>query len=1124
MKQLIPIFLFCTLSFSLSGQLANGAQAPNFSIDDINGTTHDLYDYLDQGKSVVLDFSASWCPPCWSYHQGGTLEDVYGELGPDGEDVAMVFMLEADSNTSQPCIYGPSGCTDSGGHNPTSLGDWTAGVDYPILNPPAGEAADVRTDYSIAYWPTLYGVSPNGDVREIGQASESEWESWLAGSFQMWNSTWEVSDTDCEASSIDFTLVGGHDEVDFAWSNGATTEDIFDLEPGDYYVTLTDGNGYEVEMGPIEVNNNNIFEIEFVGQGTILCNGDATAYIEVDVEGGSGDFEYQWSNGDDTPLIENLTSGEYELTVIDNDSGCEHQENYFIDQPDIIEPFYELTHAECGQGMGMVEFDVDGGAYPFLYIFEDFETSEEFIDLDPGYYEVTIRDFNGCEDNVTFDIFETDGPEADTEVLGLFNCLNSPVYVTADSSATGNNIEYYWFDPAYVPVDTGYQAQVDSVGTYTLEVRDMVTNCTTTEQVYVGEDYTTPTAAASATGQIDCNSTTAVVSGAGSTSDMTVTYMWTTQDGQIMSDPTMQDITVSSQGTYNLEVMNTNSGCGMVASAFVEAIGLPELTVVGNESFCAGSSSTFCVDVNASSSVQWFLNGNAISTQNCVDVSDSGNVMAQLTDDNGCTVSSTVAVESLAAPEFQVADNTSFCANELGQICLDRVANANETVVWMIGNQMVGSQDCLDVSASADIQVTVTNSITGCAESRVVSAEVVALPNISIAPPSLLDCNNPSSNIDLTVSVQGASVSWSDASGTVISNSEDIMVSSAGVYTATVISEEGCAVQSSIEVQADLDDIANAEFIYSSDDNTIDFVNETEGEVTSYLWDFGDGMTSTEESPSHTYASSGYYNVCLTSTNDCGTTTDCEEVLAYIAMQLSAQIEDVTCFGDENGFVKVTVIGGLSDFSYNWNGTTQNTADNTSSLIDLPAGDYQFEVTDAIGNKLIETYTVSEPDAIEATADVVPTAAGTSNGSITLDVVGGNGNYDIQWSNGASGPTIDNLERGDYIAVVTDDKGCNSEFSYSVSGTTNVNEIDFLSNITVMPNPASQYVTIDVESLDNRTIELSIISVNGQQVYNRQVSSDSRSEINVSDFAPGLYLVQLRSENKVTMRKLLVSH
>jgi len=57
--------------------------------------------------------------------------------------------------------------------------------------------------------------------------------------------------------------------------------------------------------------------------------------------------------------------------------------------------------------------------------------------------------------------------------------------------------------------------------------------------------------------------------------------------------------------------------------------------------------------------------------------------------------------------------------------------------------------------------------------------------------------------------------------------------------------------------------------------------------ANSYLWDFGDGSTSTEQSPSHTYAANGIYTVCLTITGDCGTAMVCH------MMSITVGIDDV---------------------------------------------------------------------------------------------------------------------------------------------------------------------------------------------------------------------------------------
>ena len=59
---------------------------------------------------------------------------------------------------------------------------------------------------------------------------------------------------------------------------------------------------------------------------------------------------------------------------------------------------------------------------------------------------------------------------------------------------------------------------------------------------------------------------------------------------------------------------------------------------------------------------------------------------------------------------------------------------------------------------------------------------------------------------------------------------------------------------------------------------TFRFLFSSIAEGESYLWDFGDGQTSTERFPFHVYTEYGGYEVCLTVTNACGTDTQCQNV------------------------------------------------------------------------------------------------------------------------------------------------------------------------------------------------------------------------------------------------------
>jgi len=140
-----------------NAQLANGCIAPNFNATDINGNTWNLYTILSQGKTVFIDISATWCGPCWSYHNSGNLENLYNTYGPSGTNEIMVFLIEGDAATTNADLHGTGGNTQ---------GDWVTGTPYPII-----DNATIANSYQITYFPTIYMITPDRLCRENGQIS-----------------------------------------------------------------------------------------------------------------------------------------------------------------------------------------------------------------------------------------------------------------------------------------------------------------------------------------------------------------------------------------------------------------------------------------------------------------------------------------------------------------------------------------------------------------------------------------------------------------------------------------------------------------------------------------------------------------------------------------------------------------------------------------------------------------------------------------------------------------------------------------------------------------------------------------------------------------------------------------
>ena len=352
MKKLLLILSIC-LSTVMNAQLPNLSIAPDWTLTDVNGTAHSLYDYLDNNYTVFLDFSAVWCGPCWGYHTSGALEDLYVNHGPSGfpsvsanttNDV-MVFMIEGDANALA-CIYGV-GCN--------TQGDWVAGTPYPIFCTDGTVNNDnVTSAYSINYWPTIYMICPDRVLIEAGQ-SNSPYNLLNCNPAANLLNDPKVMSYSGAAIQCDGTLAPTVTIMNNGINNlmsldievdvsGATTFNTIVPWTGNLSTyqsanvilpTITGLQGYEFVM--IRVSNpnsgidgdlgNNVTGFTSyppgqagVGQITVSISQSGNS-LTANTANGNAPYNYYWSNGQTTQTITPTIGGSYSV-VVEDVNGC----------------------------------------------------------------------------------------------------------------------------------------------------------------------------------------------------------------------------------------------------------------------------------------------------------------------------------------------------------------------------------------------------------------------------------------------------------------------------------------------------------------------------------------------------------------------------------------------------------------------------------------------------------------------------------------------------------------------------------------------------------------------------------------------------------------------------------
>ena len=337
------------------------------------------------------------------------------------------------------------------------------------------------------------------------------------------------------------------------------------------------------------------------------------------------------------------------------------------------------------------------------------------------------------------------------------------------------------------------------------------------------------------------------------------------------------------------------------------------------------------------------------------------------------------------------------------------------------------TQDLIDIPQGT-YTVTVTDNGTAetITETFVVNEPASGLEIVaSVTDATCRGTNDGSISLNITGGAVPLNIVWSGdlPDGTPDQNNLD-----PGVYSVTIVDNNGCSIDSSITIGQvagiNIDNI-NTTTINSGNDGAIDLVVSGGTGNYQYSWTGPTGFTSNESNLSG-LSLIGEYCVTITDGNNC-IASAC--VILTERLEIASQDITQTCPGESNGSITVNVSGGLLPYTYAW-----NTGANTASISNLGEGDYTVTVTDGAGNSLSGTFELTALDAILISANVTPVTGdeNNTNGSIDLTISGGTPSYTIRWNTGASSEDLTNLVMGQYDVTITDQNSCSVEQSYEV--------------------------------------------------------------------------------------------
>jgi subtilisin-like proprotein convertase family protein len=913
--------------------------------------------------------------------------------------------------------------------------------------------------------------------------------------------------------AINISVSGGTAPYIYSWSNGASTEDLNSISSGSYVLTVTDQNGCQDVVSATVNDSPGTLNIASVAITDEVCNNNQGA-INIEIQGGTAPFVYNWSNGSTTQDLSGLSEGTFSVTVSDA-NGCQMNSPVYTvnnNSGNFDVTGINVTDEICGDGTGYIDLIVAGASGIVSYTWSTGATTQDLSNLSAGSYSGTATDLAGCTISFSASVSNEPGDLIATSAVTSATCFGQNGAINLTLNGGISPYTYLWSNGAVTEDITNLSA-----GSYTVNIAD-ANGCTLNYTTIVNENGSPQITGAIVTDETCGNSDGSItLNVAGGTQPYT--FDWDLS----LTEPCC---------TYTLNMQDIgNSWNGASITVFVDGISQGSFTVpggganVGTFNVCTGSSvqlnwnpggfdnEVFFSLLNASgTTIYSHAAGTAPTpgiiytgtgacplqnpTTNSVANLPAGTYNILVTDANGCQDSTSVVVNN-SSGTLQINNSilvNETCSSANGSIELSVSGSSPITYSWSNGATTASISDL--VAGTYTITITQGN---GCAlvDSFVIVNETNDVELISSVVTDE-SCGDGTGSINIVTSGGGGNLNYIWSNGFTAQNISGL---AAGEYTVVISDGSECDLIETFTVNNLTGTFAVTEIVTpelcGTSNGSINLTITGGNAPYTILW------SNNASSEDLLNVPAGVYTVNIVDDNGCSFIGS-YEVLSNTTNGLAttAAITNDNCTNG-TGAINLSVTGGNAPYQYNWsNGAT------VQDINGLDYGTYTVQVTDALGCSVTSSYNVSSVGNIQPSSAVITSATcSNSNGAINVSFSGPGAAPTVYlWSNGATTQDLSNIPAGTYWLQYTTftgpGGGCTEVDTFVVNalqGTFAIDSIDVLHAVC---------------SQNNGSLEVFVSG--GTPGYTYSWSNGSTTSM-ISGLSPGTYSVSVSDQGGCTV-------